>query len=110
KRGGPRDLGAVRDAIASARSLAAHLYRAAGLGLPQELNAIVIRLKSVPGEIERALDAALVDALPLLKRDGGFIRDGFDAHLDDHRKLRDGSRQGSAGFPSRYAQPAGVQS
>ncbi|HKA47873.1 MAG TPA: DNA mismatch repair protein MutS [Methyloceanibacter sp.] len=109
-RGGPRDLGAVRDAIASARSLAAHLYRAAGLGLPQELNAIVIRLKSVPGEIEQALDAALVDALPLLKRDGGFIRDGFDAHLDDHRKLRDGSRQVIAGLQTRYAEATGIKS
>ena len=34
-RGGPRDLGAVRDAIASARALATHLARAASLGLPR---------------------------------------------------------------------------
>ena len=54
-RGGPRDLGAVRDAIASARALAAHLARAAGLGLPQELDAVAARLRSVPEDVEQIL-------------------------------------------------------
>src|SRR4029077_3681886 len=109
-RGGPRDLGAVRDAIASARALAAHLARAAGLGLPQELDAIAASLKSVPNGIEQALDAALADELPLNKRDGGFIRDAFDLDLDEHRKLRDGSRQESAGRQPRYAETTGIKS
>ena len=43
---------------------------AADLGLPQELDAIAARLKAVPEGIERALDAALADELPLNKRDG----------------------------------------
>ena len=110
-RGGPRDLGAVRDAIGSARALATHLARAAEmLGLPQELDGIVARLGAVPTRIEGALAAALADELPVNKRDGGFIRDGFDANLDEHRKLRDGSRQVIAGLQSAYAQSTGIKS
>jgi DNA mismatch repair protein MutS len=109
-RGGPRDLGAVRDAIASARALAAHLARAAGLGLPQELDAVATRLKSVPEDVEQILDSALADELPLNKRDGGFIRDAFDPDLGEHRKLRDGSRQVIAGLQTRYAEATGIKS
>ena len=109
-RGGPRDLGAVRDAIASARALAAQLTRASDLGLPHVLDAITTSLKAVPDAIERALDSALADELPLNKRDGGFIRDGFDAGLDEHRKRRDGSRQVIAGLQTRYAEATGIKS
>ena len=110
-RGGPRDLGAVRDAIGCARALAANLARAPELlGLPQELNGIVARLGAVPARIEGALAAALADELPLNKRDGGFIRNRFDADLDEHRKLRDGSRQVIAGLQSAYAQSTGIKS
>jgi DNA mismatch repair protein MutS len=110
-RGGPRDLGAVRDAIGCARALAANLARAPELlGLPQELNGIVARLGAVPARIEGVLAAALADELPLNKRDGGFIRNRFDADLDEHRKLRDGSRQVIAGLQSAYAQSTGIKS
>ena len=109
-RGGPRDLGAVRDAIASARALAAQLTRASDLGLPHVLDAITTSLKVVPDAIERALDSALADELPLNKRDGGFIRDGFDAGLDEHRKRRDGSRHVIAGLQTRYAEATGIKS
>jgi DNA mismatch repair protein MutS len=110
-RGGPRDLGAVRGAIASARALAAHLGRAgSALGLPLELQAIAVRLKSVPVGVENDLAAALADELPLNKRDGGFISDGFDRDLDEHRKLRDGSRQVIAGLQTRYAEATGIKS
>jgi DNA mismatch repair protein MutS len=109
-RGGPRDLGAVRDAIASARALAGQLARAAGLGLPQELDGVSARLGSVPADIKQVLDAALADELPLNKRDGGFIRDGFDGGLDENRKLKDGSRQVIAGLQTRYAETTGIKS
>jgi len=110
-RGGPRDLGAVRDAIATAQDLAAHLTRAAdSLGLPQELDCIVIRLRSVPAAVEQALGAALADELPVNKRDGGFIRDRFDQDLDEHRRLRDGSRQVIAGLQTAYADATGIKS
>ena len=110
-RGGPRDLGAVRDAILAARGLAAQLFRTGqALGLPRELMGIVERLAAAPVEIHTALSAALADELPVNKRDGGFIREGFNPDLDEHRKLRDGSRQVIAGLQSTYAEATGIKS
>ena len=64
----------------------------------------------MPEAVENDLAAALADELPLNKRDGGFIRDGFDRDLDEHRKLRDGSRQVIAGLQTRYAEATGIKS
>ena len=110
-RGGPRDLGAVRDAIASAHALAGSLADAgAALGLPQELASIVERLESASARIEAALSAALADSLPVNARDGGFIADGFSKDLDEHRRLRDGSRQVIAGLQATYADATAIKS
>ena len=56
------------------------------------------------------MSAALADELPLNKRDGGFIRDGADADLDEHRRFRDGSRQVIAGLQATYAEATGIKS
>jgi DNA mismatch repair protein MutS len=110
-RGGPRDLGAVRDAIASAHALAGSLARAGtGLGLPQELAVSVERLALAPAGIEAALSAALAESLPVNARDGGFIADGFSKDLDEHRRLRDGSRQVIAGLQATYADATAIKS
>jgi len=109
-RGGPRDLGAVRQAIIAAHDLAAHLLRTGeALGLPRELMGIVERLAAAPQEMEQSLSAALAPQLPVNARDGGFIRGGFSGDLDEHRKLRDGSRQVIAGLQSTYADATGIK-
>ncbi len=110
-RGGPRDLGAVRAAILAAHDLAARLLRAGeAFGLPRELMGIVERLAAAPTEIEQSLSAALAEELPVNARDGGFIREGYNGDLDEHRKLRDGSRQVIAGLQATYADATGVKS
>jgi len=110
-RGGPRDLGAVRAAILAAHDLAARLLRAGeAFGLPRELMGIVERLAAAPTEIVQSLSAALAEELPVNARDGGFIRKGYNGDLDEHRKLRDGSRQVIAGLQATYADATGVKS
>ncbi|MFW2391476.1 MAG: DNA mismatch repair protein MutS, partial [Methyloceanibacter sp.] len=110
-RGGPRDLGAVAASIRAAHDLATHILRASeALGLPRELMGIAERLAAAPSGMEQALVAALADALPVNARDGGFIRDGFNPDLDEHRQLRDGSRQVIAGLQTTYAEATGVKS
>jgi DNA mismatch repair protein MutS len=109
-RGGPRDLGSVRQAIIAAHDLAAQLLRTGeALGLPRELMGIVERLAAAPPEIEQSLSAALAPELPVNARDGGFIRSGFSADLDEHRNLRDGSRQVIAGLQATYADATGIK-
>ena len=110
-RGGPRDLGAVGAAIRAAHGLGASLAHGAGaLGLPQELAGIRARLEAAPAEIEQSLAAALAETLPVNARDGGFIKDGADRDLDEHRRLRDGSRQVIAGLQATYAEATGIKS
>lgn len=110
-RGGPRDLGAVGAAIGAAHALAARLLSAGEtLGLPRELMGIAERLAQAPREVADALGAALADELPVNARDGGFVRSGSEADLDELRALRDGSRKVIAGLQATYADATGVKS
>jgi DNA mismatch repair protein MutS len=110
-RGGPRDLGAIGAAIDSAHALATSLSRAGrALGLPSELAAVAGRLEASPSPIAQALAGALAETLPVNARDGGFIRKGASADLDEQRQLRDGSRQVIAGLQATYAEATGIKS
>ena len=107
-RGGPRDLAAIRDGIGAAVALAARLDR-----LPRkstELSSVLAALLRPEQALMREIMAALADELPLFKRDGGFVRGGYDSALDEFRSLRDESRQVVAQLQARYADEAGVKS
>jgi DNA mismatch repair protein MutS len=60
-------------------------------------------LRRPDAAIAAVLSAALSDELPASKRDGGFVRDGYDAALDETRALRDESRRVVAALQARYA-------
>src|SRR5205814_4438144 len=53
---------------------------------------------------------ALADEPPLFARDGGFIRAGYRAELDEQRTLRDDSRKTVAALEAKYRDSAGVPS
>ena len=55
-------------------------------------------MKALPASLQDLLSNALADELPLLARDGGFIREGYHEELDELRKLRDESRRVIAGM------------
>ncbi|MBY6003954.1 DNA mismatch repair protein MutS [Salipiger bermudensis] len=105
-RGGPRDLAAVRNALAQAEEIAQALDEAA---LPELLASSRAALRG-HDELLSLLDAALVAEPPLLARDGGFIAPGYDEALDEARKLRDEGRGVIAAMQAQYAQQAGVNS
>jgi len=107
ERGGPRDLGAIRQGLASAEKIATVLD--GGL-LPDELATALKDLKALPGGLEAMLGSMLADDLPLLKRDGGFLRDGANPELDEVRALRDQSRRVIAGLQLKYADETGIKS
>ena len=107
ERGGPRDLGAIRLGLVSAEKIAAILDD--GL-LPDELATALKDLKALPGGLEAMLGSMLADDLPLLKRDGGFLREGANPELDEVRALRDQSRRVIAGLQLKYADETGIKS
>src|SRR4029450_13188874 len=56
------------------------------------------------------LARALGAILPVNPRDGGFIRQGANVDLDEHRRLRDGSRQVIASLQATYGEATGIKS
>src|SRR5690606_15419825 len=106
-RGGPRDLGALRSGFAAAGEIAALL---AGAVLPDELAAAMAAIEALPEDFARHLDAALGDELPLLKRDGGFVRKDYDGELDEMRSLRDASRRVIMGMERDLIEETGIRS
>ncbi|MCX8278598.1 DNA mismatch repair protein MutS [Phyllobacterium sp. 0TCS1.6C] len=105
-RGGPRDLGALARGLQAAAEIAGLL---AGQDLPTELNSVRDCLASLPVDFAGHLDRALADELPLLKRDGGFVRPAYQAELDEMRALRDHSRRVIAGLQADYMELTGIR-
>lgn len=102
-RGGPRDMAAIRNTIAQAADF------------PQidDLPSVLFEAaRDLTGHdaLLALLDEALVAEPPLLARDGGFIAPGYDAELDEARKLRDEGRSVIAAMQTDFVKLSGVQS
>ncbi|AMS39463.1 DNA mismatch repair protein MutS [Aminobacter aminovorans] len=106
-RGGPRDLGALRSGFSAARTIAG-LF--AGASLPKQLAAAIAAISALPTGFADHLDVALGEELPLLKRDGGFVRAGYHPELDEMRALRDQSRRVIAGMERDLIEETGIRS
>src|SRR5215831_18536820 len=106
-RGGPRDLAAIRDGIVAAGGLAGELEKSANVAA--ELAQAARALRRLDPALATELNAALAEELPHLKRDGGFVRAGYDAALDEARALRDESRRVIAALQARYAETTSVR-
>ena len=104
-RGGPRDLAALRDALASARHAEAALEGPLPAVLAQARTAL-----AVDPTLARTLADALADPVPHRLEDGNVIRSGFDDELDKERALRDDSRRVLATMQLDCAQRYGLGS
>jgi DNA mismatch repair protein MutS len=106
-RGGPRDLAAIRDGVQAASELAGALVSLKDT--PAEIADAMQSCRRPDATLAAELGAALADELPALKRDGGFVRESFDAALDETRGLRDESRRVVAALQLRYAEETGIR-
>jgi DNA mismatch repair protein MutS len=106
-RGGPRDLAAIRDGVKAAADLAQAL--GALKVAPAEIAEAMQSCRCPDSAMAAELSRALADELPLIKRDGGFVREGYDPALDEMRALRDESRRVIAALQARYADETGVR-
>jgi len=102
-RGGPRDLAAIRDGLAAARTAQAILA-------PPVPTALAEARAALEGDADLAalLTTALADPAPHRLEDGGAIRAGYDGELDAERTLRDDMRGALAKLQLDYAQRYGV--
>jgi len=113
-RGGPRDLGCVRDGLAIGEAVAG-LFAATKDPLVQPpaevaeaLGALTPALRPDLAQFRALLAEGLGDDLPALARDGGFVREGVRPELDQARGLRDDSRRVILQLEARLASESGV--
>jgi len=107
-RGGPRDLAAIGKAVSAATALAQHFARLDDM--PVVLARLAKILASAPLPLASELAAALDDEMPLLSRDGGFVRKGFDETLDNERALASETRAVVAALQARLMDETDVRS
>lgn len=109
-RGGPRDLAAIRDGLKCAEAIGDLLDVNNPLNqLPANLAAARSIIKNLPHHLVQRLEEGLSDTLPMLARDGNFVRRGFSADLDSARELRDDTRQVIAALQSCYSETVGIK-
>ncbi|MEE8393825.1 MAG: DNA mismatch repair protein MutS, partial [Rhodospirillales bacterium] len=112
-RGGPRDLAAVRDGLATSAkvraALSADLSADRPATMPCGIEKCLEDLGS-HGPLVDHLSRALAPDLGLQARDGGFVAQGYAAELDEFKALRDESRRLIAKLQSRYVNETGIAS
>lgn len=101
----PRDLGLLR---ASARALPELSQTLATLD--GSIITLDSSLLAVLAEIQALLTATLAEALPAQLADGGVIRDGHDAELDEQRALSSGAKDAILAIESREREQTGIPS
>ncbi|MFN7020190.1 MAG: DNA mismatch repair protein MutS [Phycisphaerales bacterium] len=94
-RAGPRDLLALGRSLARVRTIGGAIGNAPAFA---DRLAAIRRLEAGLSELSAAITAACVDSPPPHLREGGLVRDGFDADLDQARALQ----RDAAGFMAEY--------
>ncbi|ALE03352.1 DNA mismatch repair protein MutS [Bartonella ancashensis] len=105
-RGGPRDIATIQRGF----EIISELNQLFGNELlPQEISDVREIFSNLPTTLHARLDQALADNLPLLKRDGGFIRSNYHQELDEMRRLRDESRRVIAELQAQYVRETSIK-
>src|SRR5207245_10910286 len=76
---------------------------------PLEIATVMEALRRPSRDLAREFERALAEQLPLIKRDGGFIREGYEPALDESRNLRDASRLVGAALQARSADATSIK-
>ena len=111
-RGGPRDLGVLRDSLAIGEAIRAQIEGADDVLAPppEEITeaAEALRLDEKLAGLKAALAAGLDAELPLMARDGGFVAAGVRPELDEARALQGDSRRVVAALEARLQAESGA--
>ncbi|MCL6230124.1 DNA mismatch repair protein MutS [Bartonella bilalgolemii] len=105
-RGGPRDMGTIQRGFNIINEINQIFNNEL---LPQEIHDVRNVFSLLPTTLHFHLEQALIDDLPLFKRDGGFIRPNYHQKLDEMRSLRDESRCVIAELQAQYAQETDIK-
>ncbi len=104
-RGSPRDLGQLRDGLDAARNLREKLGR-----LPERPTLLDALLPALDGHgaLVDTLFNALVPAPPTEASNGNYIAEGYDAALDELRRMAGDGRRAIAALEAKYREQTGI--
>ncbi len=102
-RASPRDLGCLAKTLAQLPRLKAKLTSRR----PELLCELEAALDLCP-EVRAAIESTLIEEPPLLTTEGGMIRAGFHAQLDELRDLARGGKQWIANYQAREIERTGI--
>jgi len=101
----PRDLSFIARTLSCLPKVKAKLAGRKA-GRLQQLESRIDLFADVRGKLEEALE----DDCPLNSREGGFIRTGYDAELDEQRMLMRGGKQWMAAYQTEISEKTGIPS
>jgi DNA mismatch repair protein MutS len=104
-RGSPRDLGQLRDGLSEARRLRDFLT---GKSDRPALLAELLPSLAGHGALTDLLSRALVPTPPTERQSGGFIAEGYDAALDELRRVSGNARRAIAALEAKYRADTGI--
>lgn len=104
-RGSPRDLGQLRDGLGEARRIHDHLSQRSDR--PALLDALLPALTG-HGALVDLYARALVPTPPTERGQGGYIAEGYDAALDELRRVSGDARRAIALLEAKYREQTGV--
>jgi DNA mismatch repair protein MutS len=107
RRGGPRDLGQLRDGLEQAHML--HDLLAGMVPMPHLLETLLPRLSGHEALVQ-LLRRALVASPPIDAAQGGYIAEGYDPALDALRGQGGEGRKAIAALEARYRAETGIAS
>lgn len=113
-RGGPRDLANIKTALSLVPKLKNIVCSFKDKSSEEMLSEVPEALQNVLNRLGEhsnlvdTLEKALDDELPLLARDGGFIREGYYPPLDDIKSLKNDSHKMIVELQAKYAERTGI--
>jgi DNA mismatch repair protein MutS len=102
ERAGPRDLKCISIALLKSIELSEQISQY------NELEAIKLDFTNMKNLIGR-LESALSESLPVLARDGGFIKKGYDRELDNYKNILENSEDLMKKLQMKYVIQTGIQ-
>ena len=113
-RGGPRDMLNLKNTLGAIPHLRNQIYYNSASqtdvisDIPQELSEVLQKLGEHSSLVNKLGQALIEEDLPLLSRDGGFVREGYSSALDEMRNLRGHSHKTIINLQSKYIEQSGV--
>ncbi len=107
-RGGPKDLCIIRDGLIQSEIIRAELQHDGNANVI--FSDLLKTLQQTPdvAALQDTLKLALEETPPALMRDGGFIRAGFSAKLDELRNVRENSQALIAKLQNEYQKQTSI--